>query len=389
MMGNVTFVTDVDKDVDIDKDVDLTVDKEVQAAVAISGNLATAEASADAIGGGDGGGSGTSPQFGSFLIDDFDLNQAIFDTGESITPGGASSDELLPNPEDTDIPDDANRELFVLTLSDGSRADIISNALGDMELNVDNDASAFANAFDQYTSSVGAFDPTPLVGNAQILANGDDGIPDDFIDVTIASFNQGTAADGDDATARVSIVVVDGDGDIALASAVLTDSFSSEILIPSPLENYLDETRADPPGSVIPGSGGAIVNLGFEDDADGDGNVPGGGGADDPEGGLDWDDIESITLIIEDRPGETPGLPGGIQTTDFFAFNEEVEETRSVSGTDLELDQIEIETFLPGEPGQGLLAETDVFAQVTSNGAFSFGEALAASSDFENGTDIG
>ena len=49
-MGNVFFVTDVNKNVDINKDVDLDVDKNVFSNVDLQGNLATAEASADAIG---------------------------------------------------------------------------------------------------------------------------------------------------------------------------------------------------------------------------------------------------------------------------------------------------------------------------------------------------
>ncbi|MEO1680377.1 MAG: hypothetical protein AAFU80_19710 [Pseudomonadota bacterium] len=391
-MGAVNFATDVDKTVNIDVDVLVDIEKDVFTFVSLSGNLATAEASADAIGGEGGNGPGTPPQFGNFLIDDFDLEQSVSDDGEATDPGGTSDTVVLPNPEDTDIPDVASRTLFIQTLSDGSQSELISNQLGDMELNVDIDDDGFANAYDQYTSSIGSFDPTPLVDNAQILANAADGVPDDFLNVTIESFNPGTSANDEPATARASLVVIDGDGDIAIASVVLESAFVNPITIMSPLFAYLDSDAANaalPPGSPFPGSGGNILNLGANDDVDGDGNVPGGGGADDAEGGVDWDDIESFVFILEDRPGELPattaeglpaGLPDGFQTTDFFAFNDAVPEVESVTGTDLALDLIEIETFLPGVPGVGNLAETETFAQTSDLGAFSFSQSVAASS---------
>jgi hypothetical protein len=384
-MGNVNFNTLVAKTVDIDKVVNLNVNKDVFASVDVEGNLATAEASADAIGGG--GGVGTPPQFGSFRIDDFDEDQAVVDV---VGGGGTSSNQIIPTagvlafgaPDDTNIPASANRELFIEVLGQvaapGATGEVDTTSPQDI-LNVAFNPQAFGNAYVQYTSNGGAaYDITPLVDNNQIEANAADGVPDDFISITIGSFNPGDTAAGDPATARVSIIFEDNDGDIALASAVLTDGFSSPITIPSPLAGYLNESGpgVPPPGTPVPGSGGDIVGLGFEDDADGDGNI---------DGGVDFDNITSITLVIEDRPGQTPGLPGGINTTDFFDFNVVVPEEESVTGTDLQVDLAEVNTFLPGVPGEGNLAETDTFAQVSPEGAFSFSESLAATDGFDFG----
>ena len=51
-------------------------------------------------------------------------------------------------------------------------------------------------------------------------------------------------------------------------------------------------------------------------------------------------------------------------------------EILSTGGTDLSIDGIPFRDQAP--PEGGVLAETDVFAQVDENGAFSFAEALAA-----------
>jgi hypothetical protein len=385
-MGEVNFNTLIDKDVAIQKTVDLNVNKAVESAVDIEGNLATAEASADAIdGGGNGDGNGgTPPQFFEFLIDDFDEDQGVLD----LAGGGASEDTVaIPNPADTDIPDIAERRILVETLSPTSDSEA-STVLNDGELTVNVGSSAFANALAQYTSSPGAFDPTPGVTTADILAAP---ITDNVLSVTVDSFDPGVTEDDQNATTRVNLLIEDDAGQQALASAVLTQAFVNPVTIPVFLASLIDETLAPPSGTeAVAGSG--VIILGTEDDADEDGSS-----------GINLDAVESITLFLEDRPeiqtGDLTSNSSGdpIASAEFFDFNATpdqvnggtIEERASVSATDLELDLLEINTFVPGQPGDGgNLAETDTFAQVSAEGAFSFSEALAASNGSGGGDDI-
>ena len=108
-MGQVNFITDIDKDVDINKDVFLDVLKTVNADVNIQGRLATAEASADALGP---VGTGNGGPF-TFVIDDFDSPQLVEADPDETNP---NSDSAAMFPTETDLPN-ATRNVEVNVVS--------------------------------------------------------------------------------------------------------------------------------------------------------------------------------------------------------------------------------------------------------------------------------
>lgn len=369
-MGSVNFVTDVNKNVDINKDVDLDVDKEVQARTQISGNLATAEASADAIGGGGGGGTTLVPFDFDFLLDDAtDFQTTVVDgtnVGEDSNTGTAPGAVFPPPAFDFDFPDGFEFEgtdiqdgaapseglrTFSLDIqSGGATAELTSDVGGTGRLAFSNDDETTSNQTIDYEVDGG--------GTYSVIAeNADLTDPVNRIVLTDLIVDVGLA----DQTVRVELEFEDSGGDIATTAAYFTDDFVAGADISIPLILFLDETLGAAPDTPVNDADGnpitGLLSVGTEDDVDAGGN------------GVDFDDLVRTTVRILDDPDAFGSI-----------FDVTPGENPGESGTDISIDDIlfEGEGFEEVEEGDGNLAETDVFAQVTPNGAFSFGEALAA-----------
>lgn len=397
-MGNVRFNTDVDKTVDLNKNVQLNVDKNVFSNVQLQGSLATAEASADALG--TGNGIGTPGQTTIITFDDFEDEQFVRATG---VEGDGFPDPNQDGPIllATDVAG-LERRIFVNVLDNDPGADPFGppgpdepSESGGASIGVSNpspgrlafsaDDGSFANSLAEYTDIAGgAIVVDEDISNEAVLAD-----PGNFLfRVNDVNFDPGTGLDGQPASTRVSLVVKDSDGDEAITTVAFVPGPEGQgftgLDIEFPLAILIDEDlplAVDFEGEIISGGGpgqGSIRGIGPEDDVDGDGEV------------VDLTDVIEIQILQEDRP-DVP-IDGNDFSSGFFPDNPDEDfdlfafENLSTDGTDASVSDLEIIIIEPPVPGEGVLAETDTFAQVSEEGAFSFSEALAALSPLDSDT---
>jgi hypothetical protein len=384
-MGNVFFDTDVNKTVDIFKTVDLTVTKDVFSFVDLTGNLATAEASADAIGGstpgpGPGPGTETCEQL-SFLLDGFGDDQTVTaQSGTTVTgvapgitippDGSAFTDTLIPNGVRTVTVDNFFGPGVAATLINGTPSQ--GNFSNDQDTNSNQSAFYESGDGDPYSVLVdcppdGIIDLTDLV--------------DEFGNPTnVLQFN-GVDLGAENGTLRSEIEITDADGTVStLAGYAVSGDYADS----SGLNEFVDGQSIYIPlglftGDIpliaddvelavavpFPGSGVGFYSAGgvVEDDS-----AP---GANDE---LDLTQVVSVNFSLLGNPAD-------------FGTPQTALESPTTDAWDVSVDLIGIEseccTRTPPPPGGGNLAETDTFAQVTEDGAFSFSESLAAFDPFE------
>jgi hypothetical protein len=348
-MGNVFFDTDVNKTVDIFKTVDLLVTKDVSSVVDLTGNLATAEASADAVGG-TGGGSGTSFPAVDFIIDTYDTDAEVI--------GGADpgNEERIRPFVVTDIPS-GNKDVTVLTISGNNdqnvaRALDVPDGMGGIVSRGQFSSEVSASAdYGIVYSSGGAGDPfnNPFDGNDEVgapfvivPADRPGGIADCLFTAEAVINDLGTIIAGDTAPfTPVELAFTDADGDRASVNLALEAIAPFGVDVEIPLAAWLGGPDVEQPGNS------------FEF-------------ADEKNPLLDFDAIVAFEIIVR---GE-------------FDFDGDGTEEINTA-FDIQVDNIVIECPEIRRGGGGNLAETDTFAQVTEDGAFSFSESLAAFDPFE------
>lgn len=377
-MGNVNFNTNVLKNVTIDKTVQLNVDKAVLSTVQLTGNLATAEASADAIGGGtQNGGGGFTKE--TFTVDGFDDTQ-IVNANALVGPNPASDGPLALAASDLA---GVSRTLYAEVLSANTgAADLGINNPQASKLDFSASNNAFVNAY-AYYDGAGTFDPFPGVDNDDIIADFAGATSLDDICFTYGfddiDFDPGTGADGASATVRVSIIVGDSDGDIAISTVAFVPGADGagfqDLDLTATVATLIDDSGAIAPGTQIAtdANGAGIVVIGNNDDVDGDGNPAEPGNA---TGGVDFNDLLFFEILLEDDPTTATGV-NGFASGDFFAVDSVIDENPSIDGTDASVDDFVWTRCVPDNE-YGLLAEVDTFAQVDDTGAFAFSESLAA-----------
>ena len=275
-MGQVNFITDIDKNVDITKTVFLDVFKDVDADVDIQGRLATAEASADALGP---VGTGNGGPF-TFIIDDFDSPQLIEADPDETNPNMGSVAML---PTETDLPNATRNVEVNVVLGQGTstfESDCVVPVIAD-----DGGLACFSND----TGNQGRFEidyefDTPVdVLNGALLA-----------------------------TARLELMTAGSDdGEIVNVEFEDADGTRSRVSIVIP-----EDTEEDPDNFDVPladfNNPGNIIN-------------PGGNNE------IDFDQIVDIDIIVEEEldsdtyfdqlaiRGEIPGGGGTLAETDTFA----------------------------------------------------------------------
>ena len=162
------------------------------------------------------------------------------------------------------------RRLFVDVLNDEGIGQLGAGDPQSGKLDFSSTNNAFTNALAEYTSTSGPFDITPGVDNADILS-GDPA--DNVFAFTDIDFDPGTAANGQPATVRVSLVIEDANNNQAITTVAFDGAFA-DLQIVEPLAILLNPAL-DVPGTVIdtdPVSGGQIVSLGTKFDVDGNGD---------------------------------------------------------------------------------------------------------------------
>jgi hypothetical protein len=401
-MGNVFFNTDVEKTVNIFKTVDLFVTKDVFSFVDLTGNLATAEASADAIGGTSGGPGGQ--DFRDFAIDLFNdyqevtqdnglpdpnVGMARSDGSTAFPPFSPSIRATPPNPAEpdganftndpldpnysTDIPSVAQR---TITVDDDSP---LVPGPGTTTTVVDDGPTEPGNSIARFSTDIDTLADTAFLYNADIDGDSVFGEPDDAFSVLVdcpdgidlsdpenALILDNLSVDpgiGTDVTLRFEATIEDALGNAATLRLYATDAAVSSQDLILPLGLFTGEFTTP--------AGAPVLNLSTPDPTDVFVGLFGAG--DSPNAALDFDQITNITFkvlgntanfgspIVDPNPYD-PLLPAENPTEEAY---------------DASADNLRIESVCGTPPG-GNLAETDTFAQVTEDGAFSFSESLAA-----------
>ena len=362
-MGTVNFETTIDKIVDLQKQVDLSVFKDAESLVNIDDSLATAEASADALGGAAGGQGGTTRT--TFLVDDASDYQATIvlagTSNEGTAPGEDFPAPPPPRVRDEDLPDGETfngtdieggvRTFTIERFLDGGEAALVATNEGDNpdfaaadRLTFNNDDETTSNQAIIYDADGALFDITEGFEDFEGL---DLTNPANNIEFTDVIADPGLAGQ----TVRIEVEFEDADNDVATGRVAVTEDFEPGIAVQVPLGNFTGDIPAPPIGTEIePG----LIQLVDTTDA------------------IDFDELVRIELRILDNLDQDTTLP--VQE-DF--------ETAGAGATDLSLDDILFNLEFDGGEGAGVLSETDTFAQVSEDGAFSFSEALAASSPVE------
>lgn len=368
-MGSVNFLTDVTKTVNIDKNVVLDVDKNVFSSVVLNGNLATAEGSADAIGSGTGGGTGSLIRE-TLTIDSFDDTQIVEpNVVEGVNPD-VEGPLLLTSTDLVGV----SRTLFAEVLSVEGAADLGVNNPQTGKLDFSASNNAFVNAYALYEAAA-PFDPFPGFDNDDIIEDllNAESLADVCFTYTFEDidFEPGTGADGSPATVRVSLVLGDGSGNIAITTVAFvpgTDGGGfSDLSITGIVAGLIDEDLDVAPGTVVASApnGASIVALGTEDDVDNNG-LP-----------VNFNEVDFFEILLEDDPTDPIGV-NGFSSAEFFALDSVIDENPSIDGTDASLGDFTFDRCIIVEDEFGLLAEVDTFAQVQPGGAFAFSESLAA-----------
>jgi hypothetical protein len=324
-MGNVFFDTDVNKTVDIFKTVDLTVTKDVFSFVDLTGNLATAEASADAVGGA-GGGPGIPGTSGTFLIDDFSDDQLIqvIGTNAPNPVTGTAPGPVFPSPDaeffdGTAIPDGFRfAELENLAGSTSTTQATSSDPQNTGQADIA-EFNAGANSTSNLTLDWFSDPDGNGINDGDIFAV----LPDCALATNATLTFTNLSVDVPDFV-TLEFEFTDAQGDSAFTRSVLAAQS-----IPALEINLGVFTGAVvPPAGVSPAGGVVFVS---------------------PDADLDFDQITNIELRVI-----------------------------GAQAADVTVDDIEIAWECPPQRAGGNLAETDTFAQVTEDGAFSFSESLAA-----------
>jgi hypothetical protein len=359
-MGVVNFLTTVNKTVDIDKTVNLDVNKTVVSSVQLQGSLATAEASADALGADTGTGGGFFETL-NFLVDggaDTQLTVANGLVGPT-TAIGTAPGPVFPEPDgatflDTDIPVDPLRTFTVDLVGGGGVEAGLSSNLG--RLGFSNDVGTDSNQVITYERISG--DPFSL-----ILPGADLTDPNNALVIRDVIFNPGEPSAT--STQRVEIVFTDVNGEQEAGSIALSDNF--DFNGDGVADPFLDGQDLIFPLGTFTGD----LPVGVQGDNLFQGVKLVGDDAGNPA--LDFTQIVSIEIRLLDDP-----VSGSFEDNVLALF-----ENPSTGGVDVSVDEIAVisRQFVPG--GGGVLAETDTFAQVSPEGAFSFGEALAAANYFD------
>jgi hypothetical protein len=355
-VGNVLFNIGIDKTVNINKNVNVNVNKNVQTNVDLNGSLASAEASADAVGGGGGGGGGATLDF--LLDDGSDLQTTVVNSDVPENTGVAPGDDFPPPIFDPDLPDgqffngtdipEARLRTFHLDLLDPDApgtANLRAGQAGD-RLGFSNDDETASNQDINWEST------TPF---SVIVPDSEFSLTNNVLVVEDIIFNPGEGRDPTDfATLRVEIEFTDADGDSEAGAVYFTDDPAAgggfvdgqDFVIPL---GFFNGTLPNPAAGTVLAPG--IVNV----DAD-----PG-------NPALDFDELVNVELRVLDSP----------ETGSFANPNLIPGENPSTGGTDVSIDLIRF--FSEDEDNDVFnIAETETFAQVTENGAFSFSDALAA-----------
>jgi hypothetical protein len=355
-MGNVNFNTNVRKNVDISKDVDINVDKDVRTNVDLRGSLASAEASADAVGGGGGGGGSTTAL--DFLLDDFsDLQTTVVNSGTLQNTGTAPGVDFPPPIFDPGTPDgetfdgteispNALRtfELFLLEPPGPGQAALTSGQVGDRGT-FSNDNETNSNQRVIWTG--GPFEAA--------LADADLTDPANAFIVEDVLFDPGIGEEGGPATFRVELQFEDAQGDLATDSVIFSELIGAPLDLVFPLGVFTGDLPDPPPGTELFAGTGVLqgpVNIN--------------------NAALDFDQLVRVEMRLLDDP-----LSGGPFGSFVPGAGVLAVENLSTGGTDLSADDIR---FVSEEEDGDVfnIAETETFAQVTEDGAFSFSDALAA-----------
>jgi hypothetical protein len=353
-MGTFNYTVDINKNVDIDVDVDLNIDKFVSSFTNIVGYLAVAEASADAFSTGSGTPGEPCEDDFTFVIDTFDTDQTVEQTGV-----GTNNLPTVSGFVTSDIPGTTDRQ-FTVEVNTGigtSRAESnIPNPPGSSKGRFSSDDNSSADFRVDYTTDIDGNGTPGEPDDAFSIVPIDADLTQCFLFIDDITDDLGLLPGGGNAPfTPAALEFEDADGNISQNSVELGAIVNVDIAFPLSEFNIAQGLPGGAPavGTVLlPGVVQGVADI----DVDGNGTD-----------GVDFQNIVRISIIVDINGEAVPGT----------------------TATDISVDNFFITCPCEDQPGEGALSETETFAQVDAFSGFTeaFSSSLAATNnaDFDFG----